>query len=152
MDIPNILFEKKYPHMNLEDYDRVYDEATKSAIEEIKRDSKEMCRRVFERTVRVTMPERVEGIGHFVDMAKELAEFYEIDTTVTEYEDRIVATFVVDTYNTFSGIKKIILFSDDICFQQKEENIMLSVIFYTHATYSSGRKITPVNDLGFLER
>ena len=145
MAIPNILFEKKYPNMNLEDYDRV------SAIEEIKRDSKEMCKRVFERTVRVMMPERVEGIGHFVDMAKELAEFYEIDTTVTEYEDRIVATFVVDTYNTFSGIKKIILFSDDICFQQNEENIMLSVIFYTHATYSSGRKITSVNDLGFLE-
>lgn len=146
-----IIYEKKYPHMNLDDYDQIHDEATKSAVEEIKWDSKEICKRVFERTVRVMMPERVEGVRHFVDMAKELAEFYEIDTTVTEYEDRIVATFIVDTCYTFSGVKKIILFSDDICFQQKEENIMLSVIFYTHATYSSGRKITPVNDLGFLE-
>lgn len=151
MAIPNILFEKKYPRMNLEDYDQIYDESTKSAIEEIKRDSKEVCKRVFESTVRVMMPERVEGIGHFVDMAKELAEFYEIDTTVTEYEDRIVATFVVDTCYTFSGVKKIILFSDDIGFQQNEDNITLSVIYYTHATYRSGRKIAPVNDLGFLE-
>lgn len=151
MPTPNVVFEKKYPHLKMEDYDRIYDEEIKKTNGDTKRDSATMCRHLFENTVRVMMPERVENAGHFVDMAKELAEFYEIDTVVTEYEDRIIATFVVDEYNTFSGVKKIILFSDDISFQYKDGNIMLSIVYYTHATYKSGRKIMPVNDLGFLE-
>ena len=151
MPDPNILYEKKYPHLKVEDYDHIYDEAIKHTAEDVKRDSATMCKRVFESTVRVMMPERVENIGHFVDMAKELAEFYEIDTTVTEYEDRIVASFGVDSYCTFSGLKKIVLFSDDIGFQYDGENIILDIFYYTHATYRSGRKISPVNDLGFLE-
>lgn len=151
MPIPNVLFEKKYPHMRMEDYDRIYDEATKNAVDEAKRDSVAMCKRVFESTVRVTMPERVENIDHFVNMAKELAEFYEIDTTVTEYEDRLSASFCVDSYCTFSGLKKIILFSDDIGFTYDGENIIISIIYYTHTTYRNGKKVTPNNDLGFLE-
>lgn len=151
MPDPNILYEKKCPHLKAEDYDHIYEEAINHTLEDVKRDSAAMCKRVFESTVRVMMPERVENIGHFVDMAKELAEFYEIDTTVTEYEDRIVASFGVNSYCTFSGLKKIILFSDDIGFQYDGEGIILSIIYYTHATYRSGRKITPVNDLGFLE-
>ena len=151
MPDPNILYEKKCPHLKAEDYDHIYEEAINHTLEDVKRDSAAMCKRVFESTVRVMMPERVENIGHFVDMAKELAEFYEIDTTVTEYEDRIVASFDVNSYCTFSGLKKIILFSDDIGFQYDGERIILSIIYYTYATYRSGRKITPVNDLGFLE-
>lgn len=151
MPTPNVVFEKKSPHLKMEDYDRIYDEEIKKTNGDTKRDSATMCKHLFENTVRVMMPERVENAEHFVDMAKELAEFYEIDTVVTEYEDRIVATFVVDVYNTFSGVKKIILFSDDISFQYKDGNIMLSVVYYTHAAYKSGRKIMPVNDLGFLE-
>lgn len=151
MPTPIILFEKKFPHMEMEDYDRIYDEATKNAVESVTRDSVAMCKRVFESTVRVMMPERIENKDHFVDMAKELAEFYEIDTTVTEYEDRLAASFCVDCYNTFSGLKKIILFSDDISFQRDGKTIILSVIYYTHSTYRNGRKIAPVNDLGFLD-
>lgn len=151
MPTPNVLFEKKCPHMRMEDYDRIYDEVDKTAVEQFaKCDPKERCKRIFESTVRVLMPERMENRDHFVEMAKEVAEFYEIDTTVTEYEDRLSASFGVDNYCTFSGLKKIILFSDDISFQCDGENIIFTIIYYTHATYKNGKKITPNNDLGFL--
>lgn len=151
MPTPNTLFEKKYPHMEMTDYDPKFEEITKNADECIMRDSIAMCKRVFESTVRVMMPERIENRDYYVDMAKELAEFYEIDTTVTEYEDRLVASFCVDSYNTFSGMKKIILFSDDISFQCDGERIILSIIYYTHTTYRNGKIISPCNDLHFLD-
>lgn len=152
MPTPNVLFEKKFPHMRMEDYDRIYDEADKTAVEQFEKcDPKERCKRIFESTVRVMMPERLENRDHFVKMAMEVAEFYEIDTTVTEYEDRLCASFYVDGYGTFSGLKKIILFSDDIGFQSDGETVLLNVLYYTHATYRAGKKISPCNDLHFLE-
>ena len=41
----------------------------------------------------VLMPERVKDQGFFIDAARCIAELYEIDTVVTEYENRLAESF-----------------------------------------------------------
>lgn len=143
----NVIYEKKFPEILIEDDGIFDDKKAESSDSYHPRDSAEICKRVFESTVHVIMPERVENIDYFVKMAQELAEIYEIDTTVTEYEDKLVASFIVNTYNTFSDFKKIILFCDGIGFRLDNDRIFFDLIYYTHATFRNGKMIYPYKDL-----
>lgn len=151
MSIPNIIYEKKFPQILMEECEELDEKEIETSVSSHRRNSAEICKQLFESMVHVMMPERVENIDHFVKMAQELAEFYEMDTTVIEYSDKIVASFFVNTYNTFSGLKKIILFSDDVGFRLEGNRIILDIFYYTHATFRNGKKVIPCNDLSFLE-
>lgn len=108
------------------------------------------CKQFFESTVQILMPERVQNCDFFISIAKRIAEFYEIDTIVTEHDDHLSAEFRIDCDNTYSGLKKIIELADDICFQVENNNIVLHTTYYTHATYRSGRRIIPEDDLDLM--
>lgn len=151
MAIPNVIYEKKFPQIEMSYYDQFVNEEPDTSANNAERDSSEFCKRIFESTVHVVMRDRVEKIDQFVAMARELAEFYEIDTTVTEYESKYVASFTVNTYDNFSGFKKIIQFSDDVGFRLDEGCICIDISFYTRAVFRNGEKIIPSNDLPFLK-
>ena len=108
------------------------------------------CKQLLGSTVRVIMPDRVENSGFFIAMAKEIAEYYKMDTVITEHEDRLSAEFCINCDDTYAGLKQIIEFSDDICFRCDNGDVILSIIYYTYATYRSGKKIKPENDLEFM--
>ena len=139
-----VLFEGKYPQFTEADCKRMLDEVTSTAMPYSAIVSpEERCRKLFENTVRVLMPERVEGKKYFIQLAKDIAASYGIDTTITEYDDRLVAAFTVDCYNQYAFFRKILFISDEIHFDNKGENVIFSLAYYTHATYRSGRRITP---------
>ena len=56
----------------------------------------------------VMMPERVQDQGFFIDAARCIAELYEIDTVVTEYENRLAASFRIDSDGVYSGMNRFV--------------------------------------------
>ena len=143
-----IIYEKKYSPLMQEDF--ISTEETginKTAMTES--DSESYFKKIFENTVMVMIPERIEGREMFIDATKEMGEFYQIDTVITEHDDRISATYSVDCGVNFRGLKKIISLADDLNFRSNEETVLLTLIYYTHATYRSGRKISPPHELCF---
>lgn len=140
----HIVYEGKYPQITDENCDQLCSLTSQhEMLCSTSISSEERCRKLFESTVQVLMPERLEMKICFVQLAKHISETYELNTVVTEYGDRIIARFEVDCYNQYAIFKKIILLSDEIGFDIKNDEVILSVSYYTHATYRSGRRITP---------
>ena len=143
MDNIKVIYEKKFHHLSEEDCERLYTEVNTDFMAAAKKDPALFCKQLLESTVQVIMPDRVENSGFFIAMAKEIAEYYEMDTVVTEYEDRLSAEFRINCDDTYSGLKQIIELSDDICFRCDNGDVILGTIYYTHATYRSGKQVTP---------
>lgn len=91
----------------------------------------------------VLMPERVKNQGFFIDAVRCIAELYEIDTVVTEYENRLAASFRIDSDGIYSGMKNIIRLADDIVFQFDAERIVFNPCDLLYSCNLSGRRISP---------
>lgn len=139
----NVIYEKKFPRPTIEEDEPIHEESNEIATAFPEQDSSERYKRTLEGKVNVLMPERVQDQGFFIDAARCIAELYEIDTVVTEYENRLAASFRIDSDGEYSGMKNIIRLADDIGFQLDDDGIVFNVIYYTHATYLSGRRISP---------
>lgn len=150
MENNNIIYEKRYPKLTPEDYDRMLEE-TESELSSYKRlDSATFFKNLMENTVRIVIPERMENRGFFIAMAKEVAENNRIDLIITEYEDRYIAEFYIGCDSTNFGLKELISYADDIRVGCDKENAVVSIIYYTHATYRSGKRVTPENGIDLL--
>lgn len=156
MEHRNIIYEKRFSHPTIADeglFDANLNESTVDPIEQDlpngQQNSPDRCQKLLEEKVNILIPDRVMWRESFVEAAKNVAESYEVDTSVVEYENRLVASFRVDCDIMYSGLKFIILLADDIGFQFDNEGIVFDIIYYTHATYVSGRKISPNCDTFF---
>ena len=151
MENPHIIYEKKFPH-NMDEYDAIFAEEDAGTGDEVpvRHDPAVFYKRLVENTVRIVIPDRVENKCFFISQAKKVAERNEIDTTITEYEDRLVAEFHIGDDSPNFGIKGIIEYADDVCFGCAEGEVVLSVIYYTHATYRSGKKVTPEDGQNYI--
>lgn len=150
MENNNIIYEKRYPKLTTEDYDRMLEE-TESELSSYKRlDSATFFKNLMENTVRIVIPERMENRGFFIAMAKEVAENNRIDLIITEYEDRYIAEFYIDCDSTNFGLKELISYADDIRVGCDKENAVVSIIYYTHAIYRSGKRISPENEIDIM--
>lgn len=58
-----------------------------------------------------------------------------MDTIITEYDDRYVAKFCIDNDRNIRGMKELIECDDSIMFDCDGKNAIVSVIYYTHATF-----------------
>lgn len=149
MEPSKIIYEKKFPHAT-DKYEAVYAEEDIETNTPVQHESAVFYKRLIENTVRIVIPERAENQGFFIAQAKKIAERNEIDTSVMEYEDRLVAEFRIGDDSPNFGIKGIIEYADDVCFGCDEGEVVLSVIYYTHATYRSGKKVTPEDGPKYL--
>ena len=138
-----IIYEKKFPKITREEYDQRIEDTYSELPPFRHQDSQTFVKNLLESVVRIIIPDRMENSGFFISMAKQVAEHNEIDTVITEYEDRYVAEFHVDNDSTSFGLKDLIGYADHVSFGCEEGNAIVGVIYYTHATYRSGRQITP---------
>ena len=83
--------------MTMEEYDAIVDQNSKVAVPLPRPDCEAICRKIIEESVRIVIPGRTEVRENFIAQAKELADYYAINTTVMEYEDRLTASFSVDS-------------------------------------------------------
>ena len=139
MGTMNIIYEKRFPKLSQADYTRIVKEIRKNDIYN-QRDSEAVVKNLLESLVRIVIPERIEKLGFFIAMAKEIAEQNEIDTVISECEDRYIATFYLDCSSTSFGLKELIEYGDDISIGCEGENAVVSIIYFTHRTYCSSKR------------
>lgn len=144
-----VIYEKKYSDLLKEEDNRIMSEMASFPAATSEKQSAEYFKKLFENTVLVLIPERIEGREVFIDAAKEMGDLYQLDTVIKEHEDRISDTYAVDCCVNFRGLKKIIMLADDLSLDYGDNVVFLTLYYYTHATYRSGRKITPPHDLCF---
>lgn len=92
------------------------------------------------------MPERIKKKANFLKTAKEIGEEYLIDLIISAHNNHIAATYSLECDSDFHCLKKVISQADELTFGVDGDKVLLTLIFYTHATYSSGRKISPLDD------
>lgn len=144
-----IIYEKKFPKITREEYDQRIEDTYSELPPFRHQDSQTFVKNLLESVVRIIIPDRMENSGFFISMAKQVAEHNEIDTVITEYEDRYVAEFHIDNDSTSFGMKDLIEYADHVSFGCKDENAVVGVIYYTHATYRSGKQVTPEKQFEF---
>lgn len=94
----------------------------------------------------VYLPEREVGCKEFIDTAKEVADYYNIDIEIEKYEQMVTVFLSFDESGSMCRLLKLIKMADDIDFFTKinDREITMSLDFYTHSIYRSGQKISPV--------
>ena len=107
--------------------------------------SSALCKQIIENSVRVLMPERLENLDYFISVTKEIADLYEMDVLITEYDEKITVRLKLDIDGSFPALKRLILLTDDISFDcgEKERQIIIMLTYYTHAIYRSGKQVFP---------
>lgn len=143
MEKGKIIFEKRFPKLTLNDYEKHCENLSEESATTEWDEPGAFYKKLIENMVRITLPNRMESSAIFTAMAKEIALGNEIDTVITEYDDRIVASMQVDTTSSTSGLKKLIDYADDVCFGCDGDYAVVGVIYYTHATFRFGKQITP---------
>lgn len=139
-----IIYEKKYQHR----YQEIENEAMKNVSEEqipnLSINSDGFIHKLLENTVFVLLPERVEKIPDFVNLAIQIGDRCMADTTIVEYEDRISVTYAMHKEEPYSGLKKLVAMADELRLRNDESSIYISFDYYTYATYRAGERIFPL--------
>lgn len=142
-----ILFEKKYSQFIQDCCNGVpANHAESSAVTITGRDSSAYIKNLLENTVCVLIPNRMEKRNYFINLAKEIAEAYLIDIVIREHHDRITVLYTLDYDASFHCLKPIIHLADEFSFHDGNEAVLISLEYYTHATYQSGHKVLPLSD------
>lgn len=143
MDSGKIIYEKQFPKLTMSDYNAMLEESERELPIFKRQDADTFFQNLLKDVVRIVIPERIENCAFFISMAKQVAEHNKIDIVITEYEDRYVAEFHIDNDSTSFGLKDLIEYADHVSFGCEDGNAVVGVIYYTHATYQSGKQVTP---------
>lgn len=109
-------------------------------------DSKAYIRDLLSNTVSVFMPDRVEKAVNFVKTANEVAEENMIDITFSVNDTYVTAAYSLECDTDFHCLKPAISQADEIIFKNNGDKIVLSLSYYIHATYLSGKKISTLDE------
>lgn len=93
------------------------------------------------------MPERMETLPTFLDTAKNIGEQYELDTTIMGYDDNVTVSYALQIDVPYSCFNRILTLADELSVQPERDKIIVSLTYYTYATYCGGRKINPCSDI-----
>ena len=91
------------------------------------------------------MPERMEMLPLFLDTTKEIGEANQVDTTIMEYNDYVMVSYGFQIDVPYQCLKRILTLADELSVQPVKDKIIVSLTYYTHATYCGGRKIHPLD-------
>lgn len=143
--LSKLIYEKKYPNP-WADSDFCTSPDKEKALQGIPQEPvKILSRKLIGSTVQVLMPERMEELPLFLNTAKEIGERYEIDTTIMEHDNQVTVSYAPQMDVPYEGLKQILTLADELSVQSQNDKVLLTLAYYTHATYSRGRKITPLD-------
>ncbi len=141
-----VIYEGKFGDIIRELCERAENKTNDLPSAAITGDSKENAKALLSNTVSIFMPDRIERKAKFLRTAKEIGEEYLIDLIISAHDNYITAIYSLECDSDFHCLKKIIFQADELTFSVDGDKVLLSLIFFTHATYSSGRKISPLDD------
>ena len=94
----------------------------------------------------------MEKLDTFLHVAKKTADYYEMDIVIISHDDHYSISLNAKTDFPMPGLKTLVLLADDMTFTNEDGKMVITLSFYTHTTYLSGRKISPItDDINFLK-
>lgn len=141
-----VVYEKHYPRNYPADDDPTLEEAKRAYRNHSFMDGESFLRKLYGETVRVLIPDRTEDLKKFLGAAKKVADYYEMDIIIKAFNDHYAISLHAEPYRSLFGMKTLVLLADNMEFSYEDNEMILTLNFYTHATYLSGRKISPCED------
>ena len=139
------IYSRRYPQA-LEIMELINRSQTKEEREAAKQSFNEFWRQLQEESVYILMPERIKGARRFVALAKELSEAYGIDMDIWEksYFIQVDLHLYCASYPTelTQRVAELFCLCDrfhSFILPQEPGDFTLSLDFYTHQYYLSGR-------------
>lgn len=141
-----IIYEKKYQQWFQKAENPEVNTAVKETVPANYASAEDFFSKLLEKAVFVLLPERVEKVPSFINLAIRIGEGCLADTTIVEYENYISVTYALqkNVPYSYSGLKKLAMMADEVSFQNDENNIYVSFDYYTYATYRSGKRVFPL--------
>lgn len=147
MEEGKVIFEKKYPKLDWAELEAEMEKERKFCSGDQNLTADEIVDRMSKDIKTVEMPERRKTVIAFIQNVTQIAETYEVDVRITQYETHVTADFFFDGGGRMGFLKEAIAYADDISiFQDKDgADFKLSIDHYTHAVYRKGRKVLPLD-------
>lgn len=145
---PEIIYEKKYPQINLtEEMKRIEQKVAKEPKEpkEPVPSIEELLQKLQANTTYVLMPERIKAGEKFIKTAIEVSELYQLDTRIERHFDHICVTYSFDCCGAMRNINRVFGMADQFAFFKDIHgfDITVSCDFFTHTAIRNGMVISP---------
>ena len=138
-----VIYEERFPDL-MHELDEKKNCSYQPGTSPSSRDSTAYIRELFGKTISVLIPERVQTTKLFVKKAREIGHESCMDTVIKEEDNRIVATYTLTNSVDFSCLKDLIVMADELSCATEGDEILFSLVYYTHMTYCNGRKVFPI--------
>lgn len=137
-----VIYEERFPDL-MRKLDDTKDGGGQPDLSPSSQDPVACIRNLFDKTVSVLIPERVRTTKAFIRQAKQIGHGCCMDTVIEEEDSRITVTYTLTDGVDFSCLKDLIAMADELSCGAERGEILLSVVYYTHATYCDGRRVFP---------
>ncbi len=139
-----IIYEKDYA----EQVDEIFLVNNRPQTDDEKKGLPLLASRIYKETVQnivtVAIPEKVKRKNQFILKAKKAGEHYWIHTVIREYMDKVTVTFSLDNQIPYGAMRSLFILADDFYCDEKNNAVLLTLVYYTHATYHGDRKVLPL--------
>ena len=142
------IYEKKFPKLEMPSFEELDEVKISTDVDENKErlSFEQIMAEIYKDVIYVLMPERAEAADEFVRKAIEVSELYEMDIKIEKSTSQISVTYYFDFGGNMKHLTEIIGMADDIAFfgiKDMAYDIVMSLDFYTHATFRNGRQVNP---------
>ncbi len=136
------IYEKKYPPAGQRGE---AEHATAGEPEALRRDFREMYRKMIEETTNLAIPGRMQASEQFIRTAIEVGQLYKLDTEITRYEDRITVRYAFDCCGGLKELNRVFGMADTFSFFKDIDGRDLTICmdYYTHAVLRGGKIVAP---------
>ena len=154
MSDKKVLYSKRFPKESPLDLEKEAEQLnSENNYDDGLKDGESIIDFLVKNRTSVPNEERIKEKVIFIKAAVDLAETYEIDMDIVEYDTRVVANMFLQSSLYTGTIKKLIsaliVMADefDIFPPKDKENYTVNLLltYHTHDIYLNGRKITDFN-------
>ena len=139
------IYQKKYPPVDQRgEWGKIVAGPT-GEPEALRRDFREMHRKMEAETVYLAIPGRIQSSQQFIQTAIEVGQLYELDTEITRHASHITVRYAFDCCGGMKELKRVFQMADTFSFFKDIDGRDLTVCmdYYTHAVLRGGKIIAP---------
>ena len=154
MEEKKVLYSKRFPKGDFSDIDEKLEQLNKeNKLDDELKEGESFLEFIEKNQKFVPNEQRIAEKELFIKAAVDMAESYQIDTDIVEYDTRVVANIYLQTALYSGTLKKLIsaliVMADQFDIfppkEGEEYTVNLLLTYHTHDIYFKGRKVTDLD-------
>lgn len=154
MEEKKVLYSKRFPKEDFSDIDEKLEQLNKeNKLDDELKEGESFLEFIEKNQKFVPNEQRIAEKELFIKAAVDMAESYQIDTDIVEYDTRVVANIYLQTALYSGTLKKLIsaliVMADQFDIfppkEGEEYTVNLLLTYHTHDIYFKGRKVTDLD-------